>query len=169
MATKCPKCHSENPDTLKFCGECGTQLPSLKDVPREFTETLKTPIKELTRGSTFAHRYDIIEVLGKGGMGKVYRVFDKKIDEEIALKLIKPEIAADKETIKRFSNELKLAFYAGFRASGEGGNGEWHFSHNGEETDGDSDLAWKFERFMEELKKWRPRQHADGSELGVEV
>ena len=44
MATKCPKCHSENPDTLKFCGECGTQLPSLKDVPREFTETLKTPI-----------------------------------------------------------------------------------------------------------------------------
>jgi tetratricopeptide (TPR) repeat protein len=63
----------------------------------------------LTRGSTFARRYDIIEELGKGGMGRVYRVFDKKIDEEIALKLIRPEIAADQETIKRFSNELKLA------------------------------------------------------------
>jgi serine/threonine-protein kinase len=49
----------------------------------------------LTRGSTFARRYDIIEELGKGGMGRVYRVFDKKIDEEIALKLIRPEIAAD--------------------------------------------------------------------------
>jgi serine/threonine protein kinase/Tfp pilus assembly protein PilF len=109
VAIKCPKCHSENPETLKFCGECGTQLPPLKEVPWEFTETLKTSIKELTRGSTFAGRYDIIEELGKGGMGKVYRVFDKKIDEEIALKLIKPEIAADQETIKRFSNELKLA------------------------------------------------------------
>ena len=109
MATTCPKCHSENPETLKFCGECGTQLPPLRDVSWEFTETLDTPIKELARGSIFARRYDIIEELGKGGMGKVYRVFDKKIDEEIALKLIRPEIAADKETIKRFSNELKLA------------------------------------------------------------
>jgi serine/threonine protein kinase/Flp pilus assembly protein TadD len=63
----------------------------------------------LSRGSLFARRYEIIEELGKGGMGKVYRVFDKKIDEEVALKLIKPEIVADAETIKRFSNELKLA------------------------------------------------------------
>ena len=42
-------------------------------------------------------------------MGKVYRVLDKKLSEEVALKLIKPEIASDKETIGRFSNELKLA------------------------------------------------------------
>jgi len=42
-------------------------------------------------------------------MGKVYRVLDKKLNEEVALKLIKPEIAADKEMIKRFHNELRLA------------------------------------------------------------
>jgi len=66
-------------------------------------------MKELTRGSTFAKRYEVIEELGKGGMGKVYRVSDKKIEEEVALKLLKPEIAADKETIKRFSNELRFA------------------------------------------------------------
>jgi tetratricopeptide (TPR) repeat protein len=42
-------------------------------------------------------------------MGKVYRVFDKKIDEEVALKLIRSDVAADPETIKRFSNELRLA------------------------------------------------------------
>ncbi|NIN92146.1 protein kinase, partial [bacterium] len=69
----------------------------------------KTPIIELTRGSSFAGRYEIIEELGKGGMGKVYRVFDKKIKEEVALKLIRPEIALDKNTIERFSNELKFA------------------------------------------------------------
>jgi serine/threonine protein kinase/tetratricopeptide (TPR) repeat protein len=109
MATKCPKCHSENPETKQFCADCGTPLPPAKDVSWKLTETLDTPLKELARGTTFARRYDIIEELGKGGMGRVYRVFDKKIDEEVALKLIKPEIAADKETIKRFSNELKLA------------------------------------------------------------
>jgi serine/threonine protein kinase/Flp pilus assembly protein TadD len=109
VAVKCPKCHSENPETKQFCADCGTQLPSLKDKSPEVTETIRAPLKELSRGSLIARRYEIIEELGKGGMGKVYRVFDKKIDEEVALKLIKPEIASDAETIKRFSNELKLA------------------------------------------------------------
>jgi serine/threonine protein kinase/tetratricopeptide (TPR) repeat protein len=71
------------------------------------TETLQTPVHELSRGTTIAGRYEIIEELGRGGMGKVYRVEDKKIKAEIALKLIKPEISSDKKTIERFSNELK--------------------------------------------------------------
>jgi serine/threonine-protein kinase len=73
------------------------------------TKTLQTSVHELTTGSTFAGRYQVIEELGHGGMGKVYRVLDQKLDEEVALKIIKPEIAADKETIKRFHNELRLA------------------------------------------------------------
>ncbi|MBP1768706.1 MAG: serine/threonine protein kinase with repeat, partial [Candidatus Aminicenantes bacterium] len=94
MAVKCPKCLSENPDTLKFCGECGTQLiPSEKIPPR--TETLETSVQELRRGSVLAGRYEIIEELGRGGMGSVYRAEDKKIKAEIALKLIKPEISSN--------------------------------------------------------------------------
>jgi len=73
------------------------------------TETFQTPIKELTTGSTFAGRYQIIEELGKGGMGRVYKVYDTKIKEKLALKLIKPEVTADRETLDRFANELKLA------------------------------------------------------------
>jgi hypothetical protein len=69
---KCPKCHSDNPDTLKFCEECGTQLPPSEEVSAS-TETLEIPKEELTTGSTFAGRYQIIEELGKGVMGKVYR------------------------------------------------------------------------------------------------
>ena len=107
MATKCPKCHSENLDTLKFCGECGTQLPSPGGI--EVTETIEASRDELTRGITFAGRYEIIEELGKGGMGKIYRVEDTKLKQEIALKLIKPEIAFDKKTIERFRNELRTA------------------------------------------------------------
>jgi serine/threonine protein kinase/Tfp pilus assembly protein PilF len=73
------------------------------------TETLETPVRELTTGTSFAGRYQIIEELGHGGMGRVYKVFDTDIKEKIALKLLRPEIALDKETIERFSNELKLA------------------------------------------------------------
>lgn len=107
MSKKCPQCNTTNPDTLKFCGECGTQLPSFEDV--EVTETMETPKGELTTGSTIGGRYQIIEELGKGGMGRVYRVLDKKLNEEIALKLIKPEISRDKKIVERFSNELKIA------------------------------------------------------------
>jgi serine/threonine-protein kinase len=109
MGIKCPKCHFDNPDDTLYCGKCATPLPPSKEIPASETKTLKTPIIELARGSSFARRYEIIEELGKGGMGKVYRVFDKKIKEEVALKLIRPEIALDKNTIERFSNELKFA------------------------------------------------------------
>lgn len=106
---KCPKCQTENPSSSKFCAECATPLPSSKEFVFSQTETLQTPIKELTTGSTFAGRYQVVEELGKGGMGRVYKVFDTKIKEKVALKLIRPEVVSDAETIERFSNELKLA------------------------------------------------------------
>jgi len=106
---KCPKCQAENPKTKQFCADCGTQLPAPDDHPLVFTETLQTPVHELATGSTFANRYQIIEELGKGGMGKVYKVFDQEVQAKMALKLIKPEVSADKNTIDRFRNELKIA------------------------------------------------------------
>ena len=123
---KCPKCQAENPEAVKFCGECGTALPhpairgngsdspesgtsppNSNDVRPGATETLRTPVQELRRGTLFAWRFEVIEELGKGGMGKVYRVFDKKVEEEVALKLIKPEIAAERDVIDRFRSELE--------------------------------------------------------------
>ncbi len=115
---KCPKCYYENSSDSQFCSKCGTQLPSDKAIPgasptsediSEPTKTIEAPKEELTTGSTFATRYQIIEELGRGGMGRVYRVLDKKLNEEVALKLIKPEISSDKKTVERFSNELKMA------------------------------------------------------------
>ena len=106
---KCPKCLFENPPDTSYCGKCGTKLRASDEISLSSTMTLETPIEELTTGSTFAGRYQIIEELGKGGMGKVYRALDKQLNEEVALKLIRPEIGSDKKVVERFSNELKLA------------------------------------------------------------
>jgi serine/threonine protein kinase/tetratricopeptide (TPR) repeat protein len=105
---KCPKCHSDNLDEARFCRSCGTDL-QVSAKSNVSTWTLQHATEELSRGTVFAGRYEVIELLGTGGMGRVYRVLDTKINEEMALKLIRPEIASDKKTIERFSNELRLA------------------------------------------------------------
>ncbi len=109
MGVECPKCHFENPEDTSYCGKCGTKFDLSEEISHQPTETLETPKEKLTTGATFAGRFQIIEELGKGGMGKVYRALDKKLNEEVALKLIKPEIASDKKVIERFRNELKTA------------------------------------------------------------
>jgi len=106
---KCPKCQFENPADTHYCGRCGTRLVASKQISFSQAETLETTTDELTRGSTFAGRYEIIEKLGEGGLGRVYRIFDTRIKEEVALKLLRPEITSDKKTIERFNNELKFA------------------------------------------------------------
>ena len=109
---KCPNCSGENADTQRFCGECGTPLPAAGPPTQSFPgngETARLPTTDLASGMIFAKRYQVIEELGTGGMGRVFRVLDKKLDEEIALKLVRPEIAPDRATIDRFAAELKLA------------------------------------------------------------
>jgi len=107
VTIKCPECQTENTLDSQFCKKCATPLPLSEGI--SVTKTLETPVKKLARETTFANRYEILEELGKGGMGEVYKVRDKKLDEVMALKVLKPEIAADKGIIERFKNELKLA------------------------------------------------------------
>jgi serine/threonine protein kinase/tetratricopeptide (TPR) repeat protein len=108
MAQKCPKCQTVNSQDSQYCKKCATALPA-DEAQASFTKTLETPAVELARGTVFAGRYEIIEELGVGGMGRVYRAHDTKLGEEVALKLIKPEIAADRRVADRFRNELKVA------------------------------------------------------------
>jgi len=106
---KCSKCDFENPADTKFCGNCAEPLHPAEEAPAPPTKTLQATPIELKTGAIFAGRFEVIEELGRGGMGKVYKVLDKEVNEKIALKLLKPEIAADEKTIERFRNELKFA------------------------------------------------------------
>ncbi len=110
--SKCPHCSGENSDSRRFCGECGTPLfPDTPAPPADpsLAETVRLPTAELPAGAVFANRYQIIEELGTGGMGRVYRALDRTLGEEIALKLVRPEIASEREILERFKTELKLA------------------------------------------------------------
>jgi serine/threonine protein kinase/predicted Zn-dependent protease len=104
---KCSNCNFENPDDSIYCSKCSTPLKPSEEISP--TKTFETPAKGLTKGTTFASRYEVIEELGKGGMGRVYKALDKEINEEVAIKLLKPEIASDDSTVERFRNELKFA------------------------------------------------------------
>jgi serine/threonine-protein kinase len=69
-----------------------------------------TPRVKLERGSRFAARYDIEGVLGKGGMGVVYRAADRTLDETVALKVLRPELVREDPTLLgRFKQEIRLA------------------------------------------------------------
>lgn len=72
------------------------------------TMVFHRPKTDLSVGSILALRYQIIEEIGRGGMGTVYKVLDREINEKIAIKVLKPEISSDEKTIERFRNELKL-------------------------------------------------------------
>jgi tetratricopeptide (TPR) repeat protein/predicted Ser/Thr protein kinase len=110
MSLRCPECQADNSDDSRFCKKCATPLPLpiSEDLARAATLAYPSPSLELIPGTTFADRYLVIEDLGKGGMGKVYKVLDREINEKVALKLIKPEIASDRQTIDRFQNEIKI-------------------------------------------------------------
>jgi serine/threonine protein kinase len=106
---KCPKCNSENPDDTRFCGNCTEPLQTSKEISVSPTKTVEIPVKGLTPGSTFAGRYQIIEELGKGGMGVVYKASDTKLKRTVALKSIAPLVLAEEEIKIRFVREAQSA------------------------------------------------------------
>ena len=107
---KCPNCLADNPESFRFCKDCGTPLRlKIKEDPLQASNTLKLGMDKLPKGTLFAGRYQIIDELGAGGMGRVYKVHDTELDAQVVLKVLLPEVAAEPETISRFRNELKLS------------------------------------------------------------
>ncbi len=64
---------------------------------------------ELEPGTILAARYEILTVLGTGGMGSVYKAQDRELDRLVALKVIRPELARNTAIVDRFKQELRLS------------------------------------------------------------
>lgn len=63
----------------------------------------------LQPGRVLGNRYEILQLLGEGGMGAVYKALDREVERVVALKVIRPELARNADVLRRFKQELILA------------------------------------------------------------
>jgi serine/threonine-protein kinase len=67
------------------------------------------PFGGIAPGSVVGGRFEVLAVLGAGGMGTVFKARDRELDEVVALKMLKPELAGDRANVERMREELRLA------------------------------------------------------------
>jgi serine/threonine protein kinase len=90
----CPKCGAEFPDTTTLCPSDGVALEKTDDS---------------LLGQILAGKYRIDERLNEGGMGTVYRGTHVMMDKTVAVKVLRPSLAADEKIVARFSREARAA------------------------------------------------------------
>ncbi len=131
---QCPLCQADNPPSADHCTKCSTPLPladmtlpppsdtlggtmggtmggtqawSVAVTPRPSSEAAAKG--QLEPGFLLAERFEILALLGQGGMGAVYKARDNELERLVAIKLIRPELASHPEILRRFKQELILA------------------------------------------------------------
>ncbi len=125
---ECPHCHHSNAPGTSRCVACDTAFGNV-DATLMADATMLTnaavapnwsrntgspgsfdgPSTSLEEGSVIAERYEILKMLGQGGMGAVYKARDRELDRLVALKVIRPELAGNPSILQRFKQELLLA------------------------------------------------------------
>jgi serine/threonine protein kinase len=125
---RCQQCDAEVGRAARFCLQCGSSLSrssdssSAEDAPTAAAVTStdapayppphkpRPPGDEgrFAPGSLIAERYRIISLLGRGGMGEVFRADDLMLGQPVALKFL-PQSMVDKSMLERFRNEVRIA------------------------------------------------------------
>ncbi len=126
----CPECKTSNPDDAASCEGCSSALESdsltavaganeqLTQAAAPLSSPFSAPLTGgavargfagLAAGDVIAARYEILESIGQGGMGSVYKALDRELDRTIALKTIRPDLASNASILRRFKQEILLA------------------------------------------------------------
>jgi hypothetical protein len=118
----CPSCHKEIPDEASSCPSCGfsfddetRRLESPKSPPSKssgkssFSSFDSIDDARFVPGTILAERYRIIGLLGRGGMGEVYRADDLKLGQPVALKFLPDHLLSDGGALARFHREVRVA------------------------------------------------------------
>ncbi|MBN1566873.1 MAG: protein kinase [Acidobacteria bacterium] len=124
---QCPKCSAKNLPESRFCSSCAQPLGTHSQMPTAtgaVSEPGKPPAESphvarivssdsvpaggFTPGMILADRYRIIGLLGRGGMGEVYRADDLKLGQPVALKFLPPKLAQDAVRRERFFAEVRI-------------------------------------------------------------
>ncbi|HEY2352195.1 MAG TPA: protein kinase [Candidatus Acidoferrum sp.] len=95
--------HTLAPDNTLATGGQGWSVPAQDGI------VVAGAPKPLGAGTVLGERYEIVRMLGQGGMGAVYHAHDRELEREVALKVIRSDMAANPEILKRFKQELILA------------------------------------------------------------
>ncbi len=127
----CPVCDTPNAEDSQTCEHCNCALKA--DSPESFLpdnqQTVAATLafsasarsasagaavahafsSELTAGTVLVGRYEIVALIGQGGMGTVYKATDHELDRIIALKTIRPDLAANDASLRRLRQETLLA------------------------------------------------------------
>jgi serine/threonine-protein kinase len=109
MATtdrSCPACHTPLPEAAQFCMHCGRATPTDPGVPPRTMPTGEFEVNKVRR--VLADRYKVERVIGEGGMATVYLADDLKHKRKVALKVMRPELAATVGA-DRFLREVEIA------------------------------------------------------------
>ena len=120
--TQCPACSSPVEQSARFCSTCGCELPALSSTPTMTSPqrgqaagepqrqvTPSSPRGRFIPGTVLAERYRMVERVGQGGMGEVYRADDLKLGELVALKFLPPTFEHDPDRLKRLFSEVSTA------------------------------------------------------------